>query len=479
MGKYKIQKKDMPHVVAGGMREMINLAMPIVVSQACYTIMIFTDRLFLSRVGPNMMNATLGGGLSAFMMITFFLGLTSYSTALVAQYLGSGQKNICATVVNQAVIIAVVAAPIIILCKPFALFLFDKTGIDNEQLIYQKIYFNILINGSVIVLVRNCFSSFFSGIGRTKTVMIAAATAMSVNICLNYVLIFGKFGVPALGIRGAAYGTVIGSMSALLVFIVSYFSKKNRIEYSMKKAKLFVWPIMKKLLKFGYPPGIEMFLNLLAFNCIVLIFHSKGLATATASTIVFNWDLVAFLPLIGLEIAVTSLVGRYMGAGRPEIAERSVSSGLKLGILYSIIILIFFVFFPGLLINVFRPNGSQEAFMLAAPLAVFMVRMASLYVLVEAMIFIYVGALRGAGDTFWAMCYSVALHWILVPIIFVMMKVYGTTAETGWTTLVIIFMISSVVVYMRYKEGKWKQLKVIQEPPTTIPPNAGQVAEDF
>jgi MATE family, multidrug efflux pump len=463
----------------GSMREMINIAMPIVISQACYTIMIFTDRLFLSRLGSHMMNATLGGGLTAFMMITFFLGLTSYSTALVAQYLGSGQKNNCATVVNQAVLIALAATPIIIACKPLAFFLFDNSGIDQGQLIPQKLYFNILVNASFIVLIRNCFSSFFSGIGKTKTVMIAAATAMVVNICLNYVFIFGKFGMPALGIRGAAYGTVIGSISALIVFLVAYLKKQICVEYAIKKAKIFSWAIMKKLLKFGYPPGIEMFLILLAFNSIVLIFHSKGLVTATASTIVFNWDLVAFLPLIGLEIAVTSLVGRYMGAGTPEIAERSVKSGLKLGMIYSIIVFIFFVFMPELLINVFKPVGSQEVFAAAAPLAVFMVRMASLYVLVEAMIFIYIGALRGAGDTFWAMCYSVAMHWLLVPVLFVMMKVWNTSPEKGWTVLVLIFMLSSIVIYSRFKKGGWKNIKVIQEKPIIMPADAGQVAEDF
>ena len=222
-------RQDIVRVRArGGVREMVEIALPIVVSQACYTLMIFTDRLFLSRLGPEMMNASMVGGLTAFMMITFFLGLTSYTTALVAQYYGAGRKGSCAVAVSQAVIVAVIAFPFILLCRPLAHMLFGLMGISPEQSVPQKLYFDILLYGTGIVLVRNCFSSFFSGVGRTKVVMAAAVTAMSVNIGLNYVLIFGKFGMPALGIRGAAFGTITGSLCALAVLAGTYYKKSNR-----------------------------------------------------------------------------------------------------------------------------------------------------------------------------------------------------------------------------------------------------------
>jgi len=424
--------------------------------------MIFTDRLFLSRLGPEMMNACMVGGLTAFMMITFFLGLTSYTTALVAQYYGAGRKGNCAVAVSQAVIVAFVAFPIILSCRPLAHMLFGLMGIPPEQSVPQKLYFDILLYGTGIVLVRNCFSSFFSGVGRTKVIMVAAFTAMSVNIGLNYVLIFGKFGVPALGIRGAAFGTITGSICALAVLAVTYYKKGNWRRYNVSGAFRYDRQVMNQLFKFGYPTGVEMFLNLLAFNIIVLIYHSRGLVTATAATIVFNWDLVAFLPLAGVEIAVTSLVGRYMGAKEPDIAHRSVMSGMTMGMLYSMVVFVFFVFFPGHLIHVFRPDVAGGVFAKAAPTAVFMIRLASLYVLVDVMIFVFIGALRGAGDTFWAMCYTVGLHWVLVPVLFVVLRVLGMSAEAGWVVLVSIFVFSSVFVYSRYRGGAWKQIKVIQ-----------------
>ena len=96
---------------AGGLREMLAIALPMVVSQACETVLIFTDRLFLSRLGSVPMSAAMAGGLTSFMLMTFFIGLTGYATALVAQYLGAGRKGHCELVLSQAVFLSFLATP--------------------------------------------------------------------------------------------------------------------------------------------------------------------------------------------------------------------------------------------------------------------------------------------------------------------------------------------------------------------------------
>ena len=123
-----------------------------------------------------------------------------------------------------------------------------------------------------------------------------------------------------------------------------------------------------------------------------LLFHSHGLATATAVTIVFNWDMVSFVPLLGIQIGVVSLVGRYMGAGRPEIAERVTCSGLKMGWSYSSVILVLFVGFPNNWSRSFSPAARTPSFPEAAPLAAGMLRLAGLYVLADAMMVVFSGA---------------------------------------------------------------------------------------
>lgn len=446
------------------MGELLVIALPMMASSACDTVMTFTDRLFLSKLGTAHMNAALAGGMTSFLMLTFFMGLIGYTTALVGQYLGSGQKPKCAVVVTQAAIIAVAAYPVILLLAPLAGATFRASGVAPEQLGPQLIYFNILIYGAIIGLMRNALSCFFSGIGRTRIVMVASVAAMVVNIAANYVLIFGKLGFPVLGIRGAAYGTIIGGVSGLLVLAWAYFLGNTADEYGIGRSFRFDSDAMCKLLKFGYPAGLEFFLTFAAFTVMIVLFQAQGQRVATAATITFNWDMVAFVPLIGIEIAVTSLVGRYMGARSPDTAHRAAMSGIKVGSIYSVAMLVLFVAFPLALINVFRPDADDAIFVEALPLSVFMVRMMSIYVLLEAILVAMFGALRGAGDTFWAMCASVTLHWLMVGILFAVFRVLHGSAQTAWMAMIAWFFVFGVVFFLRYRSGKWREIEVIQAP---------------
>lgn len=447
----------------GGMREMIALALPMVISHGCETVLIFTDRVFLSRLGPVPMSAAMAGGLTSFMMMTFFIGLTGYVTALAAQYLGAGRKDRCALVATQAALIALLAMPLILAARPLAHAYFQFMHLPAEQLAQQRIYFDILLYGSILVLLRSSLSSFFSGIGRTRVVMFAAMTAMVVNVPVNYVLIFGKLGLPALGLRGAAYGTLLSSFCGLLVLLRTYLGREIRDEYQVLEALRFDRAVMAKLLRYGSPAGVEMFLNLLAFTSMIMIFHAHGLVTAAAVTIVFNWDLVSFVPLLGIQIGVVSLVGRYLGAGRPDIAERATRSGLNMACTYSLVILVLFVSLPTELVAIFEPRQTDAIFNQAAPLAVSMLRLAAFYVLADAVIVVFSGALRGAGDTFWAMCASVTLHWLLVPVLALFLKVLALPPLAAWLALIAFLLIFSGVFYLRYRSGHWKTLAVVND----------------
>lgn len=195
---------------------MLAIALPMVISHACDTVMIFTDRLFLARIDPGLMNAVMGGGLTSFMLMSFFVGLIGFSTALVAQHLGAHRKADCSAVLTQAVIISLAAYPFILAMRPLAFRFFEFMGVGTEQLAPQKAYLSILLFGAIFSLLRTSLSCFFSGIGRTRIVMAASIVSMLANVGFNYVLIYGKLGFPAMGIAGAAYGTVLGGSSRKL-----------------------------------------------------------------------------------------------------------------------------------------------------------------------------------------------------------------------------------------------------------------------
>lgn len=446
---------------AGGVKELLFIALPMIISTACDGVMTFTDRLFLARVGSEQMNAAMGGGVTMQMLMFFFVGLTGYTTALVAQYFGANQKSNTTVAAFQGILITLLAWPIIMMIKPVAIAYFHFMNIPASQIGFQIDYLNILAWGSIFGLMRYTLGCYFTGIGKTKIVMQATIAAMIVNVGLDYILIFGKLGFAPMGVKGAALATILGSLSATIALTVNYLKHNNRAEFGVMHSFRLNWNIMKKLLYYGSPAGLEMFLNFFAFATMISLFHSQGDHIATASTIMFNWDLVSFIPLLGIEIAVTSLVGRYMGASRPQVAHRSALSGIKTGIFYSVVILILFVFVPEWLVRVFHPQTPSMIFEQAVPIAVSMVRIAALYVLAEAVMVALVGALRGAGDTYFTMIASVTAHWLFVPILYLTLKVFNLSVPISWLIMVIFFLLFCGVLITRFRSEKWKKIKVI------------------
>jgi len=446
----------------GGIPDLLAIAIPMVISTAADGVMTFTDRLFLARVGSEQMNAALGGSVTIQMLLFFFMGLCGYSTALVAQYFGAGALRKAPQATFQAILITFVAWPVLLLLKPFAQSFFYSMNLSPTQIEYQIQYMDVLAWGALFGMLRMTMGNFFAGIGKSKIVMIASVTAMVVNVVLDYILIFGKLGFPAMGVQGAALATVIGGASALAILLVAYFSPEYRLRFDIAHSFRFQPAIMKKLVKYGYPAGLELFLNFLAFFLMTAMYQAQGQAEATAVTIMFNYDLVSFIPLLGIEIAVTSLAGRYMGAGRPQAAHRSALSAIRTGMVYSILILILFLFIPETLVRVFHPKEASASFEAAVPMAVDMIRIAALYVLAQAMMVSLVGTLRGAGDTLYTMLVSVGANWAFIPLLYLCLYVFHTSVPFAWFIIVAVYLTFCYVIYRRFKSGKWKSLQILK-----------------
>ncbi len=442
----------------------MRLAVPLVVSQALETLMLMTDRVFLSRLGPEAMAASMGGGLTAFMMSTFFAGLTGYTNALVAQYYGARQTSRCGAATGQALWISFGAFPVLMACLPLGPWLFTAVGVPEGQLALQRTYFTYAMVGAGIGLARGSLASFFSGIGRTSIVMVAAATCLLVNATVGYALIFGKLGLPALGIDGAGIGLVVAGLSGLLVLGAAYLRRRYRLRYGTIRGLSLHRPTMLQLLRLGSPAGLEFFLNLLAFNLLVMVFHSRGPTVAAAVTVAFNWDMVSFIPLVGINVSVASLVGRSMGAGEPDRAHRTTVSALKLVSGYSAAIILLYSLAPGLLVGIFlqpEHHGAQA-------LAVFMVRLVSVYVFADALTLVFGGALRGAGDTFVTMCLSVGVHWLLLAGTVLALHRFHLSERGAWMILVILVWTAALAFFLRYRAGRWRSLRVVEPGPGDV-----------
>ncbi len=463
------------------LRPLLTIALPLVVSQAADSIMMFVDRLFLGRLGPEYMPAAMSGGLTTFLCMTFFVGLITFGNALVAQNFGAGRRDQCAKVTTQALLLAVVAYPVVLALIPVGRALCGLAGEGHAQVPLARQYYTILTCATIVVFVRMGFDDFFAGVGRTTVIMVANLIAMLVNVGANYVLIFGKFGFPALGIRGAAFGTALGGLVAMVIISANYFSPKNRRDYFSRGMWKPDFQLLGTLIRFGTPAGIEFMLNVAAFHFVVHMMHSYGPATAASVTITFSWDLMAFIPLVGLRIATMSLVGQRIGANDIPGAYRVTYASIFTAFAYTGTLSVLFLCIPRTLAGVFADPEAVEQYRQVLPTAVNMLMIASVYLLSDACFLVFGGALRGAGDTAWAMRASVLLHWIMAAVIFLLVKVLEAPPLATWAIFSAMVTGLGLMFFLRFRSGHWEQFKILKPavpPPIQVRPDSGAEPPD-
>jgi MATE family multidrug resistance protein len=433
---------------------LLKMALPMVVSQGAFAIMIFTDRWFLAQISPTHMAAALGGGVAFWFAISLFNGILAYANALVAQYLGAGEFHKCTLVISQGILMSVALIPFLFIITLLLRPMFAAMGHDPAQVELEEIYFTIMMAGAVLSLFKVCLSSFFSGIGLTRVVMTCDVIGIVLNVPLTWALVFGHLGLPAMGIAGAAWGSIISTAFAIAIYLAYYLKRELREKFSTVQSFIFDQSITRRYLRLGFPSGMEMFLNIAAFNLFLLMFQSYGIPEAASATIVFNWDILSFVPLLGLNIAVMSLIGRFVGAGDMDRTNEVTSAGYIIGIGYSLFLATTFIVFRDQFVEmfIFYEDQAKEI----RDLARFMMIGLSCYVLCEGVLQVASGVLRGAGDTRWIMFASTSLHWAMLVAQFLVIKVYNFGPKVSWLGFVLMVLAICIVFLGRLWSNKWR-----------------------
>lgn len=434
--------------------ELVKIAVPMVVSQGAFAVMIFTDRYFMSQIDPVHMAAALGGGVATFFSFCFFSGLFSYTNAMAAQYLGAREEAKCSKVVTQGMIMTLMSIPLLIIITFSVAGIFEGMGHDPIQVELERSYYMILMLGTPVFLAKICIASYFAGIGRTYIVMICDVCGLVLNVPLCYAMVFGKFGLPEMGIVGAGFSTIIAELFSFSLFIIFYLQKEHREKFKILQSFHLDMGILRRFLRLGFPSGLELFLNVAAFNLFLLMFQAYGVVEGASAAIVFNWDILSFVPMIGLNIGVISLIGRFVGAQDMERANEVIAAGFLMGIAYSAVLAILYITFRFQLVEIFAPPDGD--FSEIRSLAAFMMVGLSSYAMADAICLVSGGVLRGAGDTRWLMIVSVSLHWAMLVAQYFIILVFKLDPRISWLAFVVLMLCIAVVYMWRLVSGKWR-----------------------
>lgn len=451
-----------------------------VVSMGSFTLMQFVDRVFLAWHSPVSIQAALPAGILSFTFICTFMALCGYSNTFVAQYHGAEDPVGCSRSTAQAVWLAFLTWPLLLATIPLGHLLLGISGHSPDVLVEEKAYFTILTAGGVIVPLGAAISSFFTGRGETKTNMLATMAGNAVNVLLDYVLIFGKLGAPAMGIKGAAIATLIAGLVTPLILFVLYFSSSVNERYQTRSNMGMHWRLMRRLIRFGLPSGVNMLMEIAAFSFFILISGRLGDLALAVGNMALSINTVAFLPLIGLSIASGTLVGQYQGRGDSETAAKAAVKSVVLGIVHVSIVGATYLIMPRVYFAAFTLR-SESGFSLDELMVTgrWLLMLMAMWGIMDAVNVILAGALKGAGDTRFVLIYSSLMSWLLlVPGVLLVVVVFGGGLLAMWTWALFYIALLAGGYIVRFRGGKWKSIQVIESPlpPPALRPGAEALA---
>ena len=462
----------------GGYREMLRLAWPLIISNGSFTLMTFIDRVFLAQHSSVSIQAALPAGILSFTLICGFMAVAGYANTFVAQYHGAKDARGCSRATAQAVWLSLFSWPLILMLIPFGRWMLRASGHGAEVLEQELAYFDILMLGGVTVPLGAAIGSFFTGRGDTRTNMFAQIAGNVVNAVLDYALIFGHWGFPEFGIRGAAIATVIAGLVAPGIQFAIYFSRRIDAEYSTRGTMGFDAALFRRMIRFGLPSGWHLLLDIASFSMFVLLTGRMGGAALAASNIGFSINMVGFMPLIGISIAASTVVGQYQGRKMPEISEKAGWTALKLGVAYMAAVAVTYIAFPAAYFGWFiqREGGGIPLEKLLETGRIMLWMMAA-WGLMDAANLVLSFALKGAGDTRFVMWYQSIMSWgLLVPGQWLIAVVYRGTILQSWAWLTVYVWILSIGFFIRFRSGKWKTIEVIDPVPPIVPTRPGSEA---
>jgi MATE family multidrug resistance protein len=453
----------------GGGREVLAIAYPLVLGHMSFTIQTFVNRLFLTWYSPEAVAGAVTGLFAVWSIVALFTGTGEYLTTFIAQYRGAGRPERIGSALWQGIYFSITAGVLIAALGPLAGPFFDLAGHNPALRAHEVEYARILMLGALPVVLMATLSTFFAGRGQTQPVLRVNILATAVNVVLDWLLIFGHGGLPRLGVSGAALGTVVSQAVGALVYLALIL----RPEFRRRHRTLAGWrlepPLLFRLVRFGMPTGLQYSLEILAFAVFMIVVGRIGTAELAASGIAFNLNMIVFFPMLGLAVAVSSLVGRYLGAEQPALAERSVNSALVLSLAYMSACGLVYVFGARPLLAPYAAGADPVSFGPIGKIATVLLRFVALYSIFDMMNLVYAAGLRGAGDTLYPLGLTVVLSWVamLGPAL-VGCVLLGAGVYFAWTTASAYVVLLGLMLRRRFRAGRWKTMRVIELGPAEM-----------
>ena len=433
----------------------IKLSVPVILGMLGHTFVQLADNIMVGQLGTAELAAVSLGNSFVFIAMSLGIGFSTAITPLVAEADGAGNKADAKSALKHG----------LVLCTGLGLFLFALILVakpimyimnqPEEVVVLAMPYLDLVAFSLVPLIVFQAFKQFSEGLSQTKYPMYATIIANVVNIVLNYLLIFGKFGFPELGIVGAAIGT-LASRFIMVLYLWYILKKKEKFRYyvtGFKFAKM-EQTVMKKIVELGFPSSLQMFFEVAIFTSAVWLSGVLGKNHQAANQIALNLSSMTFMFGIGLGVAAMIRVGNQKGLRNFTELRRIAQSIFFLTFLLEIFFAILFLlgrhWFPSLYLDVsdmanFADN--TEVLFIAAELLL----VAAFFQISDGIQVVVLGALRGLQDVKIPTLITFIAYWLIgFPVSFYL-GLYTNLESTGiWIGLLTGLSASAIMLYLRF-----------------------------
>ncbi len=439
-------------------RKVLSVSSPAVAGLSSQMVVSVAETAMVGRLeNTEVVLAALGLGLLAAWAITsFFSSMATGTHVLSARRFGEGNHSGAGDVLNNSLLLALLVGGICSVVGYFFSYqMLDFFASDPRVPEAGTEYMQWRFVGLGFFLVVVAYRGFFNGIGHTNVFMISAIIINLSNIILNYLLIFGKLGLPEMGLAGAGCASAVSNLIGCLFSVGVTFLPLYRKTYKYYEAIHVRRGIMTQIVSISAPVSFQNMLILLGFLVFVAITGTLGTLEQAGSQVVISALFMSFLPCFGFGIGAQTLVGQSLGSGHHLMARRYGFEAARLATYFTIILGALFILLPGMVIGMITNDPSVEQ--VARPI----LQLAGAAQIFYAAGIVLAHALQAAGATLYVMIIEVLTHWIVfLPVCYLFGVILGGGLLGAWLALPIYILSYTVLIYLKYKSDSWLQLKV-------------------
>ncbi|MEZ6134194.1 MAG: MATE family efflux transporter [Pirellulaceae bacterium] len=447
-----------------GFGPLLNLALPLMLSAAFVSLTLFTDRTMLYWKSEAAASASMGAGTLYWAIICLPMGMLGYFSTFVSQYRGAGRVDRIGSAYQHAMGLAWCLVPVLVVGVVVARQIFVLSGHNTHLVELETSYFRILLVGGIGVLFYSVQSGLLTGQGRTRVVLAIDAAATVLNLALDAVLIFGWGAIPGLGIVGAALATSVSFWIKIPIaaWVISH-DRQLKESFLVGKRVPVESDMYRRLIMYGAPAGLQMLAEAGCFALIMLQVGKLGELEMAATTLALGLNVLGFVPMIGLGIGLGVLVGQHVTDGRLDLARRSVHCALAVSVAYTGIFACAIALFPGWMMSIYAIGAEPERFDQMRPLLAPLLKIIAVYCILDGLQIVFVGAIKGAGDTWFVLLATSLVSFAVVAIGLFAQESRGASLMLWWYVIASWVSCMGFVFAARFFSRAWERKRVIEQ----------------